>query len=772
MNECLYCHTLFSANNDEPFCCRGCNLIWHWVFKNEKPNSVSVSHEENEFSYLENSEIELKFRSDITKRKFKFHISGLDCISCVHLLEDLPQIMVGVISAKLDLSESTLTAEISDDLSLPKFCNELMQMGYKPMPLQSHDDLKQYQKLEARSDLKKLAIAGAAAGNIMLFTVPMYGGLEGSLAFYFRWISFFLFLPILFYSSQSFYKNAYFSLQKRLINVDTTIVIALWLGFILSTINLINGKTEVFFDSTASFIFLILCSRFYMKKIQQKFLIKSIHAQLFQKEIYLNLQKNKTVNVDQIHVADQLQIQAGQIIPCDAELLSEDAELDLSFLTGESWPEKVKKGHMLSAGSKLLSAPIHILARSNYETSHLGLLIEKIESLSSPSEFYKTTTDKASHWLTLIVLATAVLFFIFFYQTNPWEAFQRSLALLIVACPCAIAFGTPLALSLGLKKAYNNGFFIRSESFFERLSEVKKIIFDKTGTLTESRLKLVKTFPVHLEESLKKLILDAESSSRHPVALCLKKEWSSQVLKTESTEVLSVQFISGVGVEAQIKNQISQHVQSVSILRKPHDSQSEFTAPSGLNEVVVRVDGQIKAYLFFEESIRQKTEDLIQELYKKSYEIFILTGDLKSRAIEFSKKFRIPLFRVFYEQTSEMKNTFIIKQNPCLYVGDGLNDLLALKSAYVSYAIDGQFDVTMAVSDVYAPQKGPEGILYLFTLAKHIQKTVRGNLFFALVYNLIAGSLALSGLMSPLGAALLMPVSSTLILTHTMWRLK
>ena len=769
MKQCFYCQSIIQ-NESDSFCCKSCELIWNWTHGQDIIKKDMTQTSMSDFDYLSHIEVEKKYRTQKDQRHFKFHIEGLNCVSCVHLLEELPQMIKGVLIARLDFSESSLYVELDDTLSLPYLCAQLVELGYRPTLLESNDDLQVAQKIENRQDLKRIALAGAITGNIMLFTVPLYGGLDGDTATIFKWISFTLFLPLIFYSSKPFYRNALQALQKRMINVDITIVVALWLGFLLSTWNLLNNRDELYFDSTASFIFLILSSRFYMKKIQQKFLIKNILNHLFQKELYFNVSQNKQVSADQIKVGELVVVQAGHLIPCDGVLVSESAELDLSYLTGESWPEKIDKNAKVFAGARLLNSEMTMQVEEPSSKSHLGELVKKIESMSSVADRYKTETDFAAHWLTLSVLAIAAVFFVFYFQTNPWGAFQRSLALLIVACPCAIAFGTPLALSLGMKKAYQNGFFIRSESFFERLLSVKNIILDKTGTLTDSKLKLIRTMPPHLDFQMQSLILAAEAQSRHPVAQSLRQEWVlTDNHRSKNILVSDVKNIPGSGVEAIFtqENNSDGKRHTLSVQKAKNSGLA-----SGLIEVVVMVDSAPKAYLFFEERIREKTSDFVQKLYDLKYDTFILTGDLKNRALEFSKKFKIPSFRVFSEQTPEMKEQIIKSHNPTLYIGDGLNDLLALKAAHVSYAIEGQFDVTLSVADVYAPQKGPEGLLFLIDLGRQIQKTVRGNLFFALIYNLIAGGLALTGLMSPLLAAVLMPMSSTLILTHTMWRLR
>lgn len=411
---------------------------------------------------------------------------------------------------------------------------------------------------------------------------------------------------------------------------------------------------------------------------------------------------------------------------------------------------------MVLAGSRLLGPETRLYSTSTALQSNLAKALNSIDTDSKNKNTIQTLSDVVAHRLTLVVFSLAAIFFALTYQTLGFEAFKRCLALITIACPCAVAFGTPLAYSMGLKKAAKNGFFVRTESVFEKLANIKKVVFDKTGTLTSSQFKLVKSFPEIISDENKSIILGLEKASLHPLALGLKESW----LTSEVADIKNVQEEVGSGVQAWYKGHLYQ-------LKKSIDD-----GGSGTIQADFSIDGKRNTYLFFTENMRTEASAVVDKFYKLNFEVMMLTGDKRARALEAAKKIGIRPKFVFAEQSAESKKQIIEQQNPCLFVGDGLNDLQALNKAYVSFAIRGSFESTLQVSDIYAPQKDLNALLEIISLSKDIQYTVKINLLFAIFYNTIGGLLALAGYINPLVAAVLMPISSFLITSHTVWRLK
>lgn len=755
MSQCLYC--LSEVGSGVSFCCQSCELLSKWITVGEPPLNITLpSAKWQKFNEPALSQA-FNLSTCPVYRKYRFYIEGLQCSSCVHLLEDFPRYCEDVISARLNFSTCILDVETKNSLGLGSLCSSIEQLGYTPVPLKQNSDLEAAQKAENKSDLKRIGVAGALAGNLMLLAVPGYAGLTGPLGQVFQWLTFLVFLPVLFYVGLPFYRKAYTSLLVRRINVDMMIVVALWAGFGSSTYALLLNTENLYFDSTASFIFLILLTRYLLKYHQNRIMNnKNIFAGLFENEIY-EVEDAEMLTFDQLKESQKLNLKQNQLLPCDSLLTSPVAEFDVSFLTGEAYPQTKHRNDRIAAGSRLLSAGTCLTTLSAAELSELAVSLRRI-ALAKPGENkLQTQTDIFSHRLTLAVFVIAGLFFLMTYRELGFEAFRRCLALITIACPCAIAFAAPLAQNLGLRTAAREGFFLKSAEVFERLGKIRKVIFDKTGTLTSSHLKLVRTFPPDISSENKALILGLEKHSLHPVALSLKSSWSESV--TEN--IPDITETTGQGVSA---DYLGHHY----CLSKA----SGFDQSVNTIQADFSVDGQKIAYLYFEESIHPEAKAVVNDFYRKDFEVMMLTGDRRTRALEVSKKIGIRPAFVFAEQSSESKMQLVTAQNPCLFVGDGLNDLPALNKAYVSFAIKGPFESTLSVSDVYAPKKDLRAVFEIFRLAKKIQTTVQLNLLFAVLYNSVGGILALSGYINPLMAAVLMPISSVLLTLHTVWRLK
>ena len=711
---------------------------------------VNFSHEEleNSFNYSKSKET----------KKFRFFVEGMRCSSCVNLLENFPNSSNSVTSARVNFAESTLTVECKKELSLGGLCDLIEQMGYKPTPIKEKSDLDLARIKDTRSDLMRLGVAGAIAGNEMLFSTPIYAGLVGSLGLIFKWIGFFVFLPLLAYVAVPFYQRAWASLKIRRVNVDMMIVVALWAGFLFSTVSLIQQTDEIYFDSTASFIFLILTTRFLLKRQHDRLGSQNLFADLFANEIYETKVHHKTsyVRYDQIQKKQNFRVKEGQLVPCDSILVSAEADFDLAFLTGEPYPEVRHQKNKVLAGSRLLSSQGEFKCISVADESQLAISLNGLDQERTQKNKIQTLSDFVSHRLTLVVFSVAGLFFILTVGELGIESFKRCLALITIACPCAVAFGTPLAHTLGLRKAARKGFFIKSEDIFERISNIKKVVFDKTGTLTSSQLEFVITTPFEISNRTKSLILGLEKSSLHPVAVSLKNLWSTIPV----IDFPQVRETAGSGVEGYFDGHYYEF--------------KKFSQPgkTGTLKIDFFIDSELECSVFFNEKIRPESLEVVREFKADGFSVLMLTGDLRGRALQTARQTDINELDVFADQTSASKRIFIQKQNPCLYIGDGLNDLEALSTAYASFAIKGTFESTLQISDVYAPQKDLKSIRELFKLSQQVNKTVKWNLAFALIYNAIGGTCALLGLINPLVAAVLMPISSFLIFTHTTWRLK
>lgn len=754
---CVYCHT--PVTGETKYCCASCEILAQWTSLNKSPfdTQKTLSSKWEKFN-LPEVERQYCLSANEHEKKFRFYLEGLQCSSCLHLIEELPNFDEEILEARLNFAKGILTLHVKPSFSLGTVCKMIEQLGYTPTPLMKESSLEILRTNENRQDLKRIGLAGAIAGNLMLFSVPDYAGLTGSLKTNFQWLSFLIFLPVLFYVAKPFYIKAWGEIRQRRISVDLMIVFALWAGFLFSSISLLSHHGEIYFDSTASFIFLILLARYFLKTHQNRVIQTDIFSDIFNGEVFeiIENQKLRFILLDKVKKGHYLKLAPQQVLPCDGLLESEVCTFDLSFLTGESYPQVRHRGDPVSAGSRVLSTHAVIKAQTTAAESSLAIGLKTIVLNNEHENLIKTQSDVWAQYLTITVFSLAALFFVVMYKSlGTTEAFSRSLALITIACPCAIAFGTPLAFSLAVRKAGKNGFYLRSSSVFEKLSQISKIAFDKTGTLTSSRLKLVKTEPENLNEEVKSLILGLEKNSLHPVALSLKEEWSAIPIQN----IPAAKEVIGKGIEAVADKKYSL-------------SKASIETDNGLLQVTFSINETEVAKMHFAETVNAEAKDVVKKFHGENFSVMMLSGDCKNRALAVGQKVGIPTEQTFFELSAEAKMHIIKQKNPCMYVGDGLNDLLALKSAHVSFAIKGSFESTLQISDIYAPGKNLNAVIEILELAKLAKKTVRGNLAFSLFYNFVGGLLALFGVINPFVAAVLMPASSVVMTGHTVWRMR
>lgn len=755
---CKHCGTL--TNFENQFCCSACEILYQVQNQNWLPqtNTNFDSYKKN-FSYMDHPDFRNYYAVKENPNGFVFYVEGLQCSSCVHLIEKLPDFYNEVKTAEINFGLSTLVISGTESMQLSHVAAVISELGYRAWPLSPQDNVVDRFKEENRAFIKKIAVAGAAAGNIMLFVVPIYAGLSGTYATVFSWLSFFLFLPILFYAAIPFYQGALNSFKYHVINVDLPIVIAMLSGFIVSTINLVRGHGEIYYDSTASFIFLILATRFMVKRIQQKSLSESSLSQ------YIPIQSVQYKTVDgvankpshKINPGDILIIQPNQILPADGTIYSISADLDMSLLNGESLPQTFAHGMKVFAGTRALNKEFEMIVEKTNADTEIGHIISKLERESIQKTSFITLSDKIAQWLIGIVTSIAVFFFIFYGALVDYqEGLNRALALIVLACPCALAFGTPLTYAMSLRRARELGILIKNGNVFEKVLNIKNIFFDKTGTLTSGQLSLVQYFPNEVTEDVKSIILALESNSSHPIAFAFRNAWrESQPLTLESLEEKL-----GFGVVGYYKGQ------------KYSLESNQKREENGLMSVAFKKNDQALGYFYFSDELHQDTKQVIQDLTLRNFKVGILSGDRKFIVNNIATETKIKPSMVYSELTPMEKQDKIKDfENVCM-IGDGANDALAMKSALLGIAVKGSVSLSLNSCDVYFTRPGLKSLLFLIDISQKAQDTLKRNLFFALMYNFIGGVLSLLGFINPLIAAILMPISSALILGSTLWGVK
>jgi Cu2+-exporting ATPase/Cu+-exporting ATPase len=751
MNTCQYCQS--PSASGYAFCCRACEILYSGNFQLLSLN-VHNSRKEK-WAAFDSDEVRqlYRIRTQSQNDRFRFYINGIQCASCVHLLEKIPDFNKKVVRAETFFGSSELLIECKPELPLSELFCLIEELGYTAQLLKENDTTQDNWKKDSRQWLKEIAVAGACAGNIMMFAIPIYSGVEPPYRQIFLWLSFALFLPVIVYSAQSIYKGAWRALRTRQLNTDLALTIALWGGFVLSTYNLVRGRDDVYFDSTASFLFLILVSRYFVKKVQRQTLLNLNKQETLWETSYLRQSGHewRPVLATLLQPGDHLLLKKNQSLPCDSIVLDRQSEWDSSLTTGEVLPRVYAPDMQVMAGNRLLSEECRLQVVHTHDKSELQQMLTMISRQSLSKSHFILKMDVWSQRLLVLVFVIGLLFLALYSLVDVETALQRTLALWIVACPCALAFAAPLTLYKALVEARKQGLLIKNADVLEKAKHIKKIIFDKTGTLTTGHLQLIRTMPPFLPQQYKDIILSLEKNSQHPIAFAFRKAWPEGCqLQLQISDVYEV-------VGEKVYGVLDGKLYSL-----------KRSSASGPDLSVELLENNHKIAQFdFKDELFADTAQTVQKL-QKDRPCYILSGDTSVRVASLAQDIQVPVENTWAEHTP-LKKWETLKLNPqSLMVGDGANDAAALQEAFVSVACLGSLEISSRVSDIYLLKKGLSPIQSFLEISQRYQFILKRNFLLAVSYNTIAGICALMGFINPLVAAILMPLSSLLLLFSTM----
>ncbi|MBT3880194.1 MAG: heavy metal translocating P-type ATPase [Candidatus Scalindua sp.] len=778
-SNCIHCGTTIRyrdkavfSNNGDPFCCWGCET----VYKILKKGNFSLINKPStclpEYDFLDTDSFLKDYSVSVdNKKSMRFFVEGIQCTACLWIIDQIPDWVPQVENAHLNMSQNTLLVSLKEPGYFGKVASVLSALGYKAYPIKSLDEAKHFLKKENHQQLMKLGVAAACSGNIMLFSFSLYSGLKGQMAGFFGYLNLAFFLPILFYCAQPFYRNLWRSLKAGRPSIDLPIVAAVIIGFALSLLNLIQGNDDFYFDSLSILIFLLLASRYLLSRTQQTF-INSSYMQTFIDSQACQRWNDKSEEYDKIparllNVDDKVLIKEGERVPADGIVLNEWVNINPSILTGESLPQKLFKDSVIYAGTQVVAGYAKILVKQTAGNSRIGQILKKVEEQIYNKTPLISLTDKAAQYFSIFILIAGALFFSFYMNVDLTEAVKRTLALIILACPCALAFATPLTQSLSLKKASKKGYLIKNAESLEKLNYVKNAFFDKTGTLTQGQFEFLKWKSPHQEESgnfspdqeTLNAIYSIEVYSQHPIARTLVKHLEGKCVK--KLPVHSLAEIPGSGISGTIDND---YYKIVSALPDDNDK-SDSDIISSLTALYK--NGKLIAYACLGDRLHSDAKQTISQLNNMGIKTYILSGDTSIPVSSVAKKLQIANEQFSSSLIPEKKNEIIKNFPNSLMVGDGANDSLAMSADTVSIAVQGSVESCLVAADIYVTKKGVSPVKDLILLSKNTFDVIKRNLIFSFVYNFAGGLAALLGYISPLTAAILMPVSSLVVLSSS-----
>jgi Cu2+-exporting ATPase len=797
---CVHCGTPTISTGDTPaFCCSGCEHVYAFLHDAElddfysirsdsdRENAIPAALQEGSFAYFDDP----TFAEDYLRKgedglqEISFFIEGIHCTACIWLLEQLPHVCPMVLRARLNYSTSQLTIGLSVDAKLSEIARVISSLGYTPRVIQEDAYEQEYRKESIRL-LYRLGIAAVSAGNCMLIAVSLYegaySGMEQGFALLFTLLSALIALPVVLYSAQPFYRAALNGLRQKRAHVDLPISIGVVGGYLLSCISVLRGSDAVYFDSISILVFLMLTAR-----VIQRYTLKRVSDMRTQLRGFLPqsvwlLQDGveKEVYREALQPQDRIIVRSGERVPADGVLKSQSAIIDTSVLTGESRPVPAASGDLLYAGSINIGDPIELSVEKPPRESRIHSFFssskQQIGSAIARQGSRAPTKhiELLSQWFVSIVLIVAIGCFSYWaVSVDLAHASEVTLAFLIVTCPCALGLAGPLLLAKAVANGIGHGIFVSDPNGFEHAVRGDTFFFDKTGTLTDSsklqfslmeyqegRWCALDVLPSHLGQ----IVLALEKDISHPIADTFRRVLSSP----ESGVVLQEREVHRTGISARDPQGVTCSIGSREYFHETFPSFSEAVEQLSHDQGVVyfQAEGLLFAFLF-QERLQEGAEDFISwcrsRLKKK---IVVLSGDDPAAVQRIGQKLDIDTQNLLGGLAPEEKAERIEGLSAhSIMVGDGANDAPAFQVAELAIGLRGGAEQLLSVADVYIQSGTLRDLRRFFVASLRTVRTLRWSYTFSVFYNVIVGVAAVFGQISPLLAAILMPLSSFTVIS-------
>lgn len=767
-------------HQDKIFCCQGCKTVYEILHENDLTyyydiqNSPGISPKEIEgkYDFLENESIVNKLLefNDGGTQVVSFLIPSIHCSSCIWILENLNKLFPDVKSSQVNFPEKTVRITMAgSEKSLKNLVILLSRIGYEPYI--SLEDSEKKEKKKDRSLIYKLGIAGFAFGNIMFLSLPEYFveydfWLDKFKPF-FRWIMFAFSLPVVFYSASGYFISAYKGLRSRILNIDVPIAIGIVALFVRSTLDIVMDWGTGFFDSLAGLLFFLLLGKFFQQRTYSYLSFERDYKSYFPIAV-TRLTKNENdvdteeqIEVNDVKKGDRLLIRNNEILPVDAILMKGKALIDYSFVTGEAEPIVKKSGDRLFAGGKQQSGNIEVSVLKPVSQSYLTQLWSNDVFQKDYKSSFQSITDGISRRFTAVLLTIAVVATTVWLFIDSAKAFEVFTAILIVACPCAIALAAPFTHGNLLRIYGRAKLYLKEAPVLEKMAKVDTIVFDKTGTLTTNQKNVVTYEGVELTQYEKELLTGTLRASNHPLSRSLYTILSNSNIQMPEEFHETI----GKGIEGKYKKHTIR-VGSYDFVdagkRKDENESPNRT------EVHISTNENYRGCFVFINEYRTGIKEVFEELQLK--ETVVLSGDNDGERA-YLEKILPSGTAMYFRQKPDDKLNFI-KQlqsegKTVMMIGDGLNDAGALKQSDVGIAVAENTNVfTPACDGIMEASQFPK-IASFLELATRGRKIIIWAFMFSLFYNIIGLSFAVTGNLKPVVAAILMPLSSISIVVFT-----
>ncbi len=802
----------------EQFCCEGCRaafailhshgLAQYYALPQRRDRPVQrTGRSFEEFDHAAFHDLYVT-RADSGLSRVELYLEGVHCASCVWLVERIPLVVPGVMRTELNVRRSLATVEWdAGAVRLSEIARSLDALGYTPHPFRGvrRDAMR---RREDRAALVRIGVAGAIAINVMLPTLALYSGLwsgmDASYVRLFRWIGLGLTVPAVLYPGRVFFTGALAALRTRTLHMDLPIAIALGAGLVRGAINTVTDQGPIYFDGITLLIFLLLCGRLLQQRGQRA---ASEAAELLHSLTPANARilddtgRPREVPAEAVLPDQILAVHPGETFPADGEVTEGRSAVDAALLTGESRPASVGPGDRVFAGTLNVSAPLRVRVTAAGETRRIAAILRQVEESATRRAPVVLLANRMAGWFVGAVMVLAALTYLYWQQRDAARAMDSAIALLLVTCPCALALATPLAVAAAIGQAARAGILVKSGEALQELARPALLVLDKTGTVTQAATSLEDW---EGPEWVKPLVLDAERGSTHPVAEGFRRAWKPGG-RAESARLThgmtsfatarghlsvtidgrtrlepaprggaaDVEHVAGGGIRGAVSGR-RVVIGSPAFVRRETGASGAGAPParSALTPVWVAVDGQVVGRAGFGDPLRPDAAAAVHALRSDGWRVSLLSGDASPVVADVGRRLDIAPDECTGDASPEAKRRFVERARQVgrvIMVGDGVNDAGAIAAASVGVGVHGGAEACLATADVYLSRPGLAPLVQLTRGARRTMTVIRRAVVFSLGYNAVGATLAITGTINPLMAAVLMPASSLTVLLIA-WR--
>ena len=775
------------------FCCPACEMVCSAIydaglqgFYDRTPDNVNLApppEAPKDLALYDLDEVQAEFVNELgIKREIYLLVEGIHCAACVWLIERSLGQTPGILQAQVNLAGKRLKIRWNNEkIKLSAIINQLAQIGYSAIPYDpevAEGKLKQ----QNRALLFRMAFAGFAMMNLLWISIALYTGAAASeYRQLFHWVGFALATPTLFYSGYPFLHSAWTGLRRLHLTMDLPIAIGASVTYLYSLYITLTQSAigEVYYDTVVNFMFVILVGR-YLEAISKRQAVSSTQrlldlqprgAKVLRRDAFGKVNE-ELLPIRAIKPGELVLVKPGDRIPVDGTVMEGKSKVDESMLSGESTPVSKAGNDPVSAGTMNLDSPITIKVQGTLRNTSLGRIIHLVEEAQSSKAPIQCVADRIVPWFVAATLVLASVTFIYWLNTDFELALMAATAVLIITCPCAFGLATPMSIASASGLGARHGILIKNGAVLETLSHINHFVFDKTGTLTEGRMQVkeIVTSNRKDQDELLANVAAIERFSEHSIAKAIVS--MAQQRQLSLPQVTDIKNESGYGISGKINNNLLMagsrtwmKLNNIA-LNDFLEHQANQWENQGISCIHVAINGQEAGIIAIADTLRPDAQRLIKALRNNGMRITLLSGDRQAVVDAIAEQLggMHTIAEVLPEEKDRVIRELQKHGHRVAMVGDGINDAPALVRADVGIALGSGTDVSGDSADIVLMSNELDKVRLSLQLSQRTLRTIRQNIGISIAYNIIMVPLAMAAFITPLVAAISMPISSLLVI--------